>query len=193
MRKEVVIVAGANGSGKTTFAKSFSDFYPFEFINADEIAFKLNPQNVDSVKLQAGRIFFSKTDTLLRENENFLVESTLSGKYLLRLIDKIKSKGYFVKLIYIFLENPTICIERIKERVLKGGHHVPTPDVIRRYYRSKQNFWNQYKEKADMWCLVYNSEEFFTEIAIGANENYIINSNELFEKFLEIVKKGEGK
>ncbi len=188
MKKEVAIIAGANGSGKTTFAKFFYNKYPFEFVNTDEIAKELNPDNVDKVKLQAGRLFIERTEALLTNNDSFFVESTMSGKYLIRLINKLKQRDYVVKIIYLFLENPAICIERIKERVIKGGHHVPSEDVIRRYFRSKVNFWDIYKSMADMWCLVYNSEEQFMEIAIGTKDTYIVNSDELFNKFLAIVQ-----
>jgi predicted ABC-type ATPase len=187
-KKEVVIIAGANGVGKTTFARSYGDIYPLDFVNADEAARELNPEDMESVKLKAGRFFFKKVDELIKNDDNFIIESTLAGKYLLRLIRRFKDRGFFVKIIYIFLENPEVCIERIKERVLKGGHNVPDKDVLRRYYRSKKNFWHSYKDLADKWFLMYNSEYHFTEIAIGSKEKYIIRHNRLFEDFLKDMK-----
>lgn len=189
--KEVIIIAGANGTGKTTFAKYYSEKYPYDFINVDEITREISPDNLENARLKAGKLFFKKLDDLIEGSKNFLIESTLSGKYMLRLIPRLKENGYFVKIIYIFLETPEVCIERIKERVLKGGHSVPDKDVIRRFYRSKKNFWALYKRLADKWILVYNSEEKFIEVAIGSKENYIVNSEELFEKFLmEVFNEG---
>jgi predicted ABC-type ATPase len=189
LKKEVVIIAGANGVGKTTFARSYSDRYPLEFVNADEAARELNPGDMSSVKLKAGRFFFKKVGELLKTDDNFIIESTLAGKYLLKLIQKAKDRNFFVQIIYIFLENPDTCIERIKERVLKGGHNVPDKDVIRRYHRSKKNFWNLYKNLADKWFIMYNSEFHFTEIAIGSKNEYIIRHQRLFDEFIGDIKK----
>ena len=143
MTKEVVIIAGANGSGKTTFARSFEEKYPFAFVNADEIAKEINPGDIENpgVKVQA-----------------------------------------------VFLENPGVCIERIRERVLKGGHFVPDADVVRRFYRSKRNFWNLYKELADEWYLIYNSKQQFIELALGQKGTYTINNKKLFNEFIIDIK-----
>lgn len=184
----MVIIAGANGSGKTTFARSYSTKYPLEFINADEAARKINPGDMYSARLEAGRYFFKKFEELLQGNESFLVESTLAGQYLVKLIRRLKENGFFVKILYLFLENPDICIERIKERVLKGGHNVPEKDVIRRFYRSKKNFWNKYKNLADVWFLVYNSEHLFTQVALGSQDDYVIDHRSLFNKFMQDIE-----
>lgn len=191
MIKEVVIIAGANGSGKTTFARSFEKKYPFAFVNADEIAREINPGEIENpdLKIKAGKKFFRKIHDLLNSNENFIIESTLSGRTLIGWIKKIKKKGYSIRLLYIFLENPGMCIERIRERVLKGGHFVPNDDVVRRFFRSKRNFWNFYKELADKWHLIYNSEQQFIEFAIGKKGIYTINNSKLFEKFIKDIGK----
>ena len=75
--KTLYIAAGANGSGKTTFASSFSKINNLEFINIDELAFKNDNNNI-----KAGKIFFQKLDKKLSEDNSFMIETTLSGKYL---------------------------------------------------------------------------------------------------------------
>lgn len=192
-KKEFVIIGGANGSGKTTFADAYSKKYPFDYINADKIVEDLGGDGVNQpepLKIKAGRRFFQQFDTLLEADKNIMVESTLSGQYLLRLIRKVKELNYSVQTIYIFLENPAICIERIKGRVLKGGHFVPDDMVIRRYNRSKENFWKKYKSVSDRWFLIYNSKQEFTEIALGAKDDYVINHKALFQIFYEDVAGG---
>lgn len=189
-KKEVIIIAGANGSGKTTFAKSYSKKYPFEFVNADEIAKDIDPDNIQKVRLIAGKRFFEKIDALLSEDKNFLIESTLSGKYLLRMITRLKEQGYSLAITYIFLDTPEMCIERIRERVMKGGHFVPDNDVIRRFYRSMSNFWNVYRFKVDEWFLLHNSKGSFSEIAAGNDKNYFVNDKQLLERFVSFSKGG---
>jgi len=56
MSKNCVIVAGPNGSGKTTFAKAYLETYAYEYVNADDIAFHLNPDQPEKVRIQAGRM-----------------------------------------------------------------------------------------------------------------------------------------
>lgn len=51
MKKQLFIIAGANGSGKTTLAKELLQEYPLKFLNADEIAKEINPQNIEAVKI----------------------------------------------------------------------------------------------------------------------------------------------
>jgi predicted ABC-type ATPase len=75
--KELIIIAGANGSGKTTFSKQILAETGFEFLNADEIEKELAVS-----KLQAGKAFFIRLERFLGEGTSFVLESTLSGNYL---------------------------------------------------------------------------------------------------------------
>ncbi len=159
------IISGANGSGKTTFAKNFSKLNNLYFINADEIAKELDSKNITKYKIKAGKIFFSELKENFETDKSFIIETTLSGKYLIEYIKKAKEMGFNISLIYLFLENPDININRVKNRVLNGGHHIPQDDIIRRYYRSKNMFWNTYKGLVDTWSIYYNSDEVFEKIA----------------------------
>jgi len=87
-------------------------------------------------------------------------------------------------LIYIYLENYNANINRIKHRVLNGGHNIPTNDIIRRYYRSKKLFFTIYKDIVDEWNIYYNSNEFFEEIA----NNDIILDTQKYNEFIKDIK-----
>jgi predicted ABC-type ATPase len=180
MNKTLYIIAGANGSGKTTFAKSFAKINNLYFINADEIAKRLDKDDISKYKVKAGKIFFIQLQEHLLLDKSFIIETTLSGKYLIKYITEAKALNFEVSLIYLFLENPDSNIIRVKNRVLNGGHNVPQNDIIRRYYRSKNMFYYTYKNLVNQWSIYYNSNEVFEKIAIN---NKILDI-EKYNKFL---------
>ncbi len=186
------IIAGPNGSGKSTFAQEFIQEKNLTFVNADIIAQELESNHLTArVMLDAGKIFFQRIDRLTHEKSPFVIETTLSGKYTTKLIDKLKRENYNVKMVYIFVETPFLSIERIKIRVLNGGHPVPDVDVIRRFMRSKVNFWNIYRTLVDSWEIYDNSGKVFLPVCIGRGLDYIILDHEMFETFREDLSNGK--
>lgn len=163
--KTLYIIAGANGSGKTTFAKTFSEINSLYFINADEIAKTLAPDAITKHQVQAGRVFFHEMKKRLQDEKSFVIETTLSGNYLVKYIKKAQERGFIVEILYLFLEKPQTNISRVANRVLNGGHHVPEDDIIRRFYRSKKMFITTYKVLANRWTVYYNSDEVFEKVA----------------------------
>lgn len=186
MKKEIVIIAGANDVGKTTFARAFLREYDYEFLNADEIAKRLAPNNPSGKKISAGKLFFHKLNEVMANNKSLLVESPLSGRYLQKFLEKLRRETYMIQIIFLFAESPEILIERIAERVEKGGHFVADKDVRRRFMRGKENFWNVYKNLADSWSLIYNSEGTFYEVALSENEETEVFDENLYRRFLQI-------
>ncbi len=78
-----------------------------------------------------------------------MVETTLSGTYINKVAQKAINNGYKVAIIYIFVDDEAICVQRVRNRVLKGGHDVPLVDIIRRFGRSKKNFWQNFTKLAN--------------------------------------------
>ena len=76
---------------------------------------------------------------LPRSRRDFAVETTLSGRASLALIDSARARGYEIHLTFVALDSPERCIARIRTRALRGGHSVPDADVRRRYERSLAN------------------------------------------------------
>ncbi len=162
--------------------------YDYEFLNADEIAKSLSAENPSEKKISAGKLFFQKLNEAVEQNKSLLIESTLSGRYLQKMFGTWRKRDYQINIIFIFAESSEILIERIAERVKKGGHFVPDEDVRRRFMRGKENFWNIYKDLADSWSLFYNTNDSFKKIAAGEKNKIITIDENLFENFLESVK-----
>lgn len=105
------------------------------------------------------------------------------------MIQDFKKKNYLVTIIFVYLNEPQISIDRIKVRVSKGGHHVPDEDVRRRFERGINNFWNMYRQMSDNWILVNNSETSFEQVAIKGTKNLEILNELLFSSFNKLIKK----
>lgn len=162
------VIAGCNGAGKTT--ASFTVLPEMleceEFINADEMARGLSPLNPDKAAIEAGRIMLSKIDKLISNKQDFAFETTLSTKSYTNTIKKARQTGYQVTLMFFYLDSEDLAIERVKTRVTEGGHNIPKPVIIRRYFSGLKNLFNLYMSIYDYWMLFDNSKlhsEFIAE------------------------------
>lgn len=185
-KPKLLIIGGANGSGKTTLAFDIIAVENLVYLGADEIARKLNPKNLQEVAVKASRIFSKTFDEYLEKRESFLVESTLSGLSLKKKIEKARLKNYEIQILFIYLDSPELCIQRVAARVAKGGHNVAENDIRRRFYRANSNFWHVYKNLADEWSLFYNSIEGFSQVALSDDENVIILDEKRFQTWLKM-------
>lgn len=189
MTKNLFIIAGANGSGKSTLASELLSEKKLEFLNADEIAKEINPENIEAVRISAGKEVYKRLNNYFENKISFAIETTLAGNNYLKTIKKAKELDYKVSLIYTFVENPQICIQRINVRVLNGGHDIPDEDVIRRYYRSKNNFWNKYKDIVDDWDLFYNGISNYSLIARNEDGELEILNDAIYNEFVKDISK----
>jgi predicted ABC-type ATPase len=127
MQKRLFIIADCNGAGKTT--ASFRILPELlnckEFVNADAIAQGISPFQPEKVAIEAGRIMLSRIHELIEKGEDFAFETTLATKSYLGFIEKARQDGYFVSLIFFWLESPELAMERVKSRVMDGGHSIP--------------------------------------------------------------------
>lgn len=190
--KHIYIISGPNGAGKTTASYTVLPkiLQCKEFVNADEIARGLSPFNPESVAIEAGRLMLKRISELLQRNESFSIETTLSTRSYFRLVEKAHSQGYDVTLLFFWLKSPLQAIERVAERVAKGGHDIPKDIIVRRYWEGLDNLFKIYMPIVDTWILVNNGETPRSIVATGGkDQTTIIKDNKHFKTIEEYVKR----
>ncbi|MFH6985814.1 zeta toxin family protein [Marinoscillum sp. 108] len=172
------IIAGPNGAGKTTLSYTILPeiFECDEFVNADEIARGISPFNPERAGIRAGRIMLDRIKELVSKGESFAFETTLSTKSYRSFIKKAMSSGYDTTLLFLALDSIELAKQRVKTRVLEGGHNIPIDTIERRYSNGLSNFFKIYRSLVNRWILVDNSTENFEFIAEGSGTDVIIRS-----------------
>ena len=154
----LTIIAGANGCGKSTFTSRSSFIYKIPLLDPDAISKALQPSISGASAVAAARQVLTYAAKHIEKSESFAVETTLSGKSYLQMMVDARDRGFEIVLVYIGTENVGINLDRIKNRVLAGGHDVPEGDVRRRYKRSFKNLPTAI-QRADHTILFDNSTE----------------------------------
>lgn len=187
MAKNLYIIAGCNGAGKTT--ASFTVLPEIldcdEYVNADEIARGISPFKPERVAIQAGRIMLLRIRELLAAGVSFALETTLATKSYQNLIKEAKSEGYTVTILFFYLESVALAIDRVSIRVKEGGHNIPVDVIERRYYSGIQNFFSVYQNLVDVWQFYDNSGLSPELLAYYENEEINIFNNAKWESLYE--------
>ena len=183
MSPNLYVIAGPNGAGKTTFAKEFLPNYADcrNFINADLIAQGVSPFSPETVALRAGRLMLEEINLRAKRGEDFGFETTLSGRSHLRLIRGLKRLGYAVHFYFLWVPTVGLALNRVKGRVLEGGHDIPEAVVTRRFGRSVRNFLAEYRGLADSWYLFDNSNATPAVMAFENQGSLHIMNPDLYE------------
>jgi predicted ABC-type ATPase len=157
-RPIVYVIAGPNGTGKTTFATQYLPKIADcrNFINADLIAKGLSPFNVDAAAMQAGRLFLENIREQVRRGTDFGFETTLSGIGYVKLFEELRKKGYALKLFFLWIPGVALSLKRISNRVRLGGHNVPAEVVKRRFVKGLNNLFNTYMGLVD-YCAIFDN------------------------------------
>lgn len=148
MRKEghaplLIVIAGPNGSGKTTITSEVLASEWLEdavYINPDIVAQeKFGDWNSPKAVREAALYCEQWRERCLANGESLIFETVMSAPDKIDFIRRAKQAGYFVRIFFISTANPTINAARIARRVMKGGHDVPIPKIISRYIKSIAN------------------------------------------------------
>ncbi|MDR0970135.1 MAG: zeta toxin family protein [Lentimicrobiaceae bacterium] len=179
-QKNIYIIAGCNGAGKTTVSYTILPeiIQCKEFVNADEIAKGLSPFQPEKVAIEAGRIMLNRIDELLYNGENFAFETTLSTKSHKNRITKAKRKGYTITLLFFWLKDIELAKERVKIRVSEGGHGIDETVIERRYLKGIKNLFGIYLPIVDGVMIFDNSEEKTELLAVRMKDEPLKIINE---------------
>lgn len=185
----VYVVAGPNGSGKTTFAREFLPNYAKcnHFVNADLIANGLSPFDPRIVALKAGKLVLTRIREFTKSGEDFGFETTLSGRSHFKMFRRLNEAGYKVHLFFLWVPGVDLSLLRVKNRVAEGGHDVLANDVRRRFPRSIANFFKAYSLLADTWMLFDNSGEKPALAAKGSGSALTVENQQIYRMILESV------
>jgi predicted ABC-type ATPase len=136
----LTVIAGPNGSGKSTLTARLAPEAKVNLLDPDAVAKRMDPGDPTRAAIAAAREVITRIRDYLARGESFGLETTLAGKNYLDVMEQARRIGFTVRLVYICLDRPERNVQRVSERVSRGGHHVPDMDVVRRYERSLINF-----------------------------------------------------
>lgn len=186
----LVMFAGPNGSGKSTITPIFQaepDFPP-NYINPDEIAFSLGG-NIMERAYEASRIAANRRQECIEKGESFAFETVMSHPSKLALLEKAKDSSFDITLVFISTLNPEYNVGRVRQRVLEGGHDVPTDKIVARYYRT-HSFLPKAAEIAQRTYIFDNTTrpKLGAVIAEGEIRQHNSNSPQWIEDTLNILR-----
>ncbi len=127
----LVLLGGANGAGKSTLASKYVPEFIANgtFLNADNVARELRPDNAEAAALVAGREIVPRRKELIPSRISFCVETTLASRKLLLLVTQANEIGYLTRLIFLFTPTSQLNEFRVKQRVMSGGHNIETETI----------------------------------------------------------------
>lgn len=137
--KQLWLLVGGNGSGKSTFYHSRLEPLGIPFINADIIARELYPDTPEDKSYDAAKVAQELRETLLLEGRSFCFETVFSHPSKIDFVAKAKALGYEIVLVYVHLDSAMLNRARVAQRVSAGGHNVPDEKVEQRLPRLKPN------------------------------------------------------
>jgi len=187
---QVIVIAGPNGAGKTTLAPFLlrDKLGVLEYVNADPIAQGLSGFDPASVAVTAGRVMLNRLHDLAEQRKTFTFESTLAANDYAGWIKKLRDHGYAFQLMFLWLRSADLAVQRVRERVQAGGHHVPEQIIRRRYGAGLRNFSTLYQPLANTWA-VYDNSHLPSPMMIaqgGQGEGESIIHDDLWESFREM-------
>jgi len=178
--RQLWILAGGNGAGKSTFYNTQLKPLDLPFINADILAKELYPDAAEAHSYDAAKIAEKMRLTLLREGRSFCFETVFSHPSKIDFIATAKALRYNVVLVFIHLETTDLNQARVAQRVSEGGHNVPTDKIINRIPRLLKNIKTAMPLCDDIYFLDNSSlDNPFQQVATIREQQIIVLTEHL--------------
>lgn len=187
--RQLWMLTGGNGVGKSTFYRVFLAPLEVRLINADLVVGKMNPGNTENAAYDAAHITAGVVEDLIRQGVSFAYETVFSHESKIDFTARAKVCGYEIILVYIHLENAGLNEARVHQRVTEGGHNVPADRIRSRIPRTMKNV-NTALPLVDEARLFDNSsrEDPFKAVAVVKKGALVRVSDPLPEWAREVVR-----
>lgn len=139
----LTVLAGVNGAGKSSVGGQALRESGAEYFNPDEHAHRLRTQQPHLTREKANAIAWSygktKLEAAVAHGTDFTFESTLGGKSITRLLIQAAQTGHQLEIWFVGLASVELHLQRVAQRVTKGGHPIPEADIRKRWIGSHEN------------------------------------------------------
>ena len=139
----ITVIAGTNGAGKSSILGEYLRQRGGEYFNPDEIARQLRERHPGLDQTEANALAWSAGRDLLaaaiERGHDHVFETTLGGNTIPRLLTDAAARGLCVVIWYVGLDSPETHVQRVAERVQRGGHPIPATRIRERFTRSLEN------------------------------------------------------
>ena len=136
--RQLWVLAGGNGAGKSTFYNLHLAKYGIKFVNADLIAKDLNSENPEGLSYHTATLAAAIREDLIAQGVSFCFETVFSHESKIDFLAQAKANGYTIILVYVHLFDSSLNEARVKQRISEGGHSVPIEKIHSRIPRTMQ-------------------------------------------------------
>jgi len=136
--RQLWVLSGGNGAGKSTFYNLYLAKYGIKFVNADLIAKDLDSENPEGLSYHAATLAAKIREDLISQGVSFCFETVFSHESKIDFLAQAKANGYTIILVYIHLFDSSLNEARVKQRISEGGHSVPIEKIHSRIPRTMQ-------------------------------------------------------
>ncbi|MFZ0131681.1 MAG: zeta toxin family protein [Desulfobacterales bacterium] len=137
--RQLWVLAGGNGAGKTTFYSLYLAKRGLKIVNADFIAESIDAQNPEGSSYHAATVAAKIREDLISQGVSFCVETVFSHESKIDFVAQAKANGYKIILVYIHLFDSSLNEARVQQRVAEGGHSVPAEKIHARIPRTMKH------------------------------------------------------
>ena len=186
--RQLWVLAGGNGAGKSTFYNLYLAKYGIKFVNSDLIAKDLDSENPEGLSYHAATLAAKIREDLISQGVSFCFETVFSHESKIDFLAQAKANGYTIILVYIHLFDSSLNEARVKQRISEGGHSVPIEKIHSRIPRTMQLIKTALPIVDEARILDNSSKDNpFQQIIVMKSGNYETKSDTLPEWAKDLI------